>query len=60
MVQLSAEQLRFYEENGYLALPGYFTGETVERLKNQMSMILSNFEYTDTKTIFTTGVLVFI
>ena len=56
MVQLTPDQLQFFEENGYLAIPGYFTEDTVVKLKSRMQEILSNFEYTATKTIFTTGV----
>ncbi len=36
---LSEEQLHFYDQNGYLALPAFFTSEEVERFRSELKRL---------------------
>jgi phytanoyl-CoA hydroxylase len=54
-LQLSAEQIEFFNTNGYLVVPNYLSSELVAGLKGRMKEILGEFDYTSERTIFTTG-----
>lgn len=54
-LQLTEEQVEFFHKNGYLLIPDFYNAETVKDLKDRMQEILNNFEFTETKTVFTTG-----
>ncbi len=53
---LTSEQLQLFNETGYLILPNFFHASTVCSLKHRMVDILSKFDESTPRTIFTTGV----
>lgn len=52
---LTAEQIEFFEKNGYLTIPDFWTRETCDRLKRRAGEILEAFDVDSHRSVFTTN-----
>lgn len=51
---LSAEQIEFYEKNGYLVIERFWDEETVERLRKKIVDIVMQADLSNVKSVFST------
>ena len=51
---LTEEQVKFYEENGYLVIERFWDAETVDRLKDKISQIVASADLSNVTSVFCT------
>jgi phytanoyl-CoA hydroxylase len=54
MGYLTSEQIEFFHQNGYLLIPNFWSSDVVESLRNEIQIIISQLNLTETRSIFTT------
>ncbi len=52
---LTQDEINFYEQNGFLVIPNFYTEEDCDNLKNRMAEMVETFDESSVRSIFADG-----